>query len=200
MSTSPAVWVGAILSLAAYSFLVFQDNPAFGLSEHLVVGCAAGYAVVIGVENLKSLVFAPLAKGQLTVIVPLILGALLYTKYVRRIAWMNRIPVALLVGLASGVAVRGAVQSQVLDQIKGTIRPLTNVSNLVLILGVVSVIWYFFLTMKTGSTKTNIISKIGRWVMMAAFGAGFGSTVMGRFSILVGHFQFLLYTWLGLGK
>jgi len=200
MSTSATVWVGAILSLAAYTFLVLQDNPAFNLTEHLVVGSAAGYAIVIAVGNLKSLAFQPLLKGQMALLAPVVIGLLLYTKYFPPVAWLNRIPVALLVGLASGVALRGALESQVLGQLRATIIPPNSLSNIVLIVGVVSILWYFFLTFQRGGRLGAGVAQIGRWVMMGAFGAGFAAAVMGRFSILIGHFQFLLYTWLGLGQ
>jgi hypothetical protein len=38
----------------------------------------------------------------------------------------------------------------------------------------------------------------GRWLMMVAFGAMFGSTVMARMSLLVARLQFLLDKWLGM--
>lgn len=199
MSTDAAVWVGAILSLCAYSFLIFQDNPAFSLSEHLVVGCAAGYHIVVAVNNLKGLAFRPLADGQLLVIVPLLLGVLLYAKYVPRVSWLSRIPVSLLVGLASGVGARGAIQSQILDQLKATMVNLDSLSNVILFVGVVSVLWYFFLTIRPEGKASAGLARIGRLVMMAAFGAGFGSTVMGRFSILISHVRYLINTWLGIG-
>jgi hypothetical protein len=198
MSASAAVWIGALLSLAAYSFLILQDNVAFGFSEHLVVGCAAGYQIVIAIDNLKTLAIQPIAKGQTLVVIPVILGLLLFMKYVPKAVWVSRIPVSLLVGLASGVAVRGAIQSQILDQIRATMVTPNNVSNVILILGVIACLWYFFMTLQPGGNAGQWLSRVGRWVMMAAFGAGFGSTVTGRFSILIGHFQFLLHTWLGI--
>jgi hypothetical protein len=201
MSSELVVWVGALLTFAAYSFLAFGDNPAYGFCEHLLMGCASGYAVGLAVHNLKSLAFSPLAEGNTIYLIPIILGVLLYAKYIPRIAWVGRIPVALLVALASGVAATGAIQGQVIGQVKATMLPLTNITNItniVLVLGVISVIWYFFLSFKARGKTAGGLSLLGRWMMMAAFGASFANIVTARFSILIGRFQFLLQTWLGL--
>jgi hypothetical protein len=198
MSTDITVWVGAILTFAAYSFLVFGDNPAYDLAEHLFIGCASGYAFSLAVTNLKTLAFTPLLAGDWVVIIPTLLGVMLYFKFIPKASWVSRIPVSLIVALASGVAARGAVESQILSQIKATMLPLNNVTNIILVLGVISVTWYFFLSFKSSSATTKGLSTIGKWVMMAAFGASFANIVTARFSILIGRFQFLVNTWLGL--
>lgn len=115
MSTSLTVWTGALLSLGAYSFVAFGDNAVFNFTEHVLIGTAAGYAIGLGVKNLKDIAFGPFMQGNLILIVPIILGFLLYAKYFKKHAWLSRIPIALLVGLASGVSVGGAIQGDILD-------------------------------------------------------------------------------------
>lgn len=199
MSTSLAVWTGALLSLAAYSFVAFGDNPVFNFTEHVLIGTAAGYAIGLGFKNLKDIAFVPLAQGSLILIVPILLGLLLYAKYFKKYAWLGRIPIALMVGLASGVSVRGSIQGDILDQIRATMVKPDSISNIFMIVGVVSVIWYFFLTYQVKGKTSSTISTVGRYFMMAAFGAAFASTVNSRFSLLISQWQFILYTWLGLG-
>jgi hypothetical protein len=41
------------------------------------------------------------------------------------------------------------------------------------------------------------VSRVGLVFLMVGFGAGYGYTVMSRVSLLIGRFQFLLETWLG---
>jgi hypothetical protein len=40
--------------------------------------------------------------------------------------------------------------------------------------------------------------KVGQYMMMVAFGAAFGATVMSRMTFLIGRLMFLLRDWLGI--
>jgi hypothetical protein len=68
----------------------------------------------------------------------------------------------------------------------------------VIFLGTVLSLSYFFLTYRMKGTA-GLAPFWGRMFMMAAFGAAFGNTVMGRISTAIGRFQYLLITWLGIG-
>ena len=54
---------------------------------------------------------------------------------------------------------------------------------------------YFFFTLEKKGVQ-GAVSKVGRYVMMIAFGAAFGNTVMARVSLFLGRMQFLLGDWL----
>jgi hypothetical protein len=198
VSTSLAVWVGALLSLAAYSFLFKQENWVYSMSEHLMIGAATGWGFVMAYHNLRSLVFEPLTqRGDFQLLIPIVLGILLYGRYFKKGVRISRVPVAFMVALTSGVAVRGAVQSEIIQQLTGTMIPLNSINNVLLVVGVLAVLWYFFLSFKRGGPAGRGFATFGRYVMMAAFGSIFASTVAGRFSVLIAHFQYLIYTWLG---
>jgi hypothetical protein len=42
----------------------------------------------------------------------------------------------------------------------------------------------------------GFVPKLGRWMMLMAFGASFGNTVMTRFGMYQGRILFLLRDWL----
>ena len=60
-----------------------------------------------------------------------------------------------------------------------------------------SLFYFFFSTEHRGPVYGNL-AKIGIWFLMISFGASFGATVMGRISLLIGRFSFLLHDWLGI--
>ncbi len=70
--------------------------------------------------------------------------------------------------------------------------------NLVLVLGVLCALIYFFFSTEHKGPIFGGGAKIGIWVLMISFGASFGYTVMARISLLIGRMQFLLGDWLGL--
>ncbi|MGI6633151.1 MAG: hypothetical protein ACOX5M_08900 [Bacillota bacterium] len=190
------VWVGAIAALAIYSVLV-KDNPFYRLVEHIFVGASAGIAIVTGVQTFKSTAWAPMVEGQAILIVPMLLGLLLYARYIPSISHLNRIPLSLLMGAGAGVAMRGAVESQIVGQLQATMIKLNSFDALVIFLGSLFSLSYFFLTYKLDGAA-GWAPKLGRYFMMAAFGAAFGNTVMGRVSAAIGRFQFIFLEWLGL--
>lgn len=196
ISTDIGVWVGALAALAIYSVLV-KDNPVYKFVEHVFVGASAGIAVVAGVDTFKSIALNPLKDGKVLLLIPMALGLMLYARYFPSVLWLNRIPLSLMMGASAGVAMRGAVESQIVQQLTGTMVSLTTLDNWIIFIGTFTSLFYFFITFKTGKVGGSV-SRVGRYFMMAAFGAAFGNTVMGRVSAAIGRFQFIFLDWLGL--
>jgi hypothetical protein len=78
-----------------------------------------------------------------------------------------------------------------------TINFMKTFENLVLIIGVISALIYFFFSMEHKGVIFGGGAKLGIWVLMISFGASFGYTVMARISLLIGRMQFLMGDWLG---
>ncbi len=196
ISTDIGVWIGALTAIGIYSVLV-KDNPFYKMVEHIFVGASAGIAVVVGINTFKSTAWSPMIAGKFSLIIPMILGLMLYSRYFQSVSWLNRIPLSFLMGTGAGVAMRGAVESQIVGQISATMIKLNTINAWVVFLGTIFSLSYFFLTYKAGKVA-GFSQKAGRYFMMAAFGAAFGNTVMGRVSAAIGRFQFILLDWLGL--
>jgi len=196
ISTDIGVWVGAITAIGIYTVL-YKDNPFYRLVEHIFIGASAGIAVVTGIQTFKNTAWAPMLKGNYWLVVPIVLGLLLYARFVPNVSWLNRLPLSLLMGTGAGVAMRGAVESQIVGQLSATMVKLNSLNSWIIFLGTILSLSYFFLTWKLGGVS-GYAPKWGRYFMMAAFGAAFGNTVMGRVSAAIGRFQFIFLTWLGL--
>ncbi len=204
-------WVATGLTLFILTFL-YQDNPLFKLAEHLYVGVSVGYAIVKTYDTVViRLIYEPMVKqGDWSLLVPLTIGALMLTRYVPKAAWMSRIAFAFVVGVGSGLAIPRVISSYILKQIEDTVRPLvslatdgnatftysvldpaSNLNAIVLLLGVVSVLFYFFFSVEhTGPGKA--VARTGIIFLMIAFGAAFGYTVMARMSLLIGRLTDLI--------
>lgn len=199
ISTDLGVWIAAIATVGIMSF-AFKDNPLYRLVENVYVGVSAGHAIVLGWINIRDKGLTPLvSRGKWNLLIPMILGIMLYTRYFRRLSWISRIPLSLLVGIGTGLAIRGTIGSQIVNQIKSTILPLDSVNNWIIILGTLGTLLYFFFSFEhKGIMKPT--STMGRYVLMVSFGAAFGSTVMGRMALFIGRLQFLYANWLGVIK
>lgn len=204
---SLGTWIAAFLTLAFLS-MVFKDNIFYRFAENLYVGCFAGYSIVVNwYSYVKPTLFTSIAKeGKWSLAIPVVIGLLIYTKYFKSTRWLSRYSMAFMLGIGSGYVLTKDFKSLCLTQITATFQSLTLakgflplVSSLVLVLGVLSVLSYFFFTAKRKGLL-GYSSQFGKWIMMIGFGTAFGSNVMGRLSLLLGRLQFLLIDWLGVVK
>ncbi len=192
------VWVAAIGTLAMMSF-AWRENPFYRAFEHIYIGISAGHATVMGWNNLESSLVEPLTSGSnYFVIIPLILGLLLYARFFRGYNWVSRYPMAVLVGIGTGLTIRGTIGSQLVQQIQATMIPLNSIDNIIMVVGTVTTLMFFYFTLTKENKVVRISGNIGKYVMMIAFGASFGNSVMSRMSMMIGRVQFLLGDWLGL--
>jgi len=193
------MWAAAILTIAIFS-LLYRDNPFYRAAEHLLVGVSAGYYVVnyFQASVLRKFVFPVFRQGELWLVPGGILGLLVLLRLSRRTQWISRYAIAFYVAAWSGYLIPAIIQERILTQIVGTVppapwtvAPMAFLGALVLFVGVVSILVYFYFSApQTGALKQ--VSQIGITFLMVGFGASFGYTVMGRVSLLIGRFQFLL--------
>lgn len=221
MDTTFQLWLDAALTLMILSFL-YRDNPFYKFAEHLFVGVSAAYYMSINfwdalMPNLLGKLFPDLMSGliprvagqapQYHYIIPGLLGIILLTRLVDRWAWLSRWTLAFIVGGTAGFMLPRVLESDFLTQIQSTMAPIIvldpagNVlwgmvfSHLVLIVGVICGLVYFFFSIEhTG--PIGGVSKVGIWVLMVTFGAAFGYTVMARISLLIGRME-ALGAWIG---
>ncbi len=193
-------WVAAFLTLSIYSFL-YKDNPFYKFAEHLLVGVSVGYSIaVIWHNTMIGKVYNPLVQDhQWWVILPTLLGSLMFSRFVRGYAWISRIPIAFVMGASSGMAIPAEFQALIFKQVQGTIQPTITFGGLIVIIGVISTLVYFYFS-KEHRGFIGGTAKVGIVYIMVAFGAAFGYTVMARVSLLIGRMQFLLYDWLHIIK
>lgn len=201
------IWIGAFFTLAIYSFL-YRENPIYRLAEHLVVGISAGYGIAVTYEiTLRPRLIDPLLSGNAWIlIVPALLGLLYITRFMPGIAWLSRYPIAFLMGTAMGVGFPLTMKGWVLRQIEAAMIPFYRegmpwdvvAGNIVLVLGTLAALIYFFFSKPHKGLFFGTGSKLGIWIIMLGFGATFGFTVMGRISLLIGRIQYLLGDWLHL--
>ena len=211
-------WVATGLTLFIYSFL-YKDNPLFKLGEHLYVGVSIGYSIVLVWYTvfvrllweplMKDMADRPAALGTYELLIPALLGLLILTQFFPRVSWLSRIAFAFIVGFGSGVAIPRTVSSYILKQIEDTVNPLvtmgangltmgldlaspqSGINTIILLVGVVSVLFYFFFSVEhTGPGM--VMARTGIYFLMIAFGAAFGYTVMSRMSLLIGRFRDLI--------
>jgi len=197
-----ALWLAVGATLGIYSIL-YKENAVYRLVEHIYIGAAAGYYSYIGwAQTLKPLWWDRITSGEWPWIFALIGGSMFYFIYSQRHVWISRVIFGALLGLVSGAAFKGFAGLNV-DRIEASFKPLWGVpwpnivSNALAMLILLTVMIYFFFSFEHKTRLHRAPANLGRWFLMFAFGAMFGSTVMARMSLLIGRVWFLLHDWLG---
>jgi hypothetical protein len=132
------------------------------------------------------------------------------TRYVPKAAWLSRYAFAFIVGVGAGLAIPRTISSFILKQVEDTVRPLltivpgegvtftysllnpaSNVNGIIILIGVVSVLFYFFFSVEH-SGPGKMVARAGILFLMISFGAAFGYTVMARMSLLIGRLSDLI--------
>lgn len=188
--------ITAFFTLCIYSFL-YKDNPFYKFAEHVFAGLSAGYYVsLVWHSIIKQQLVTPLLEGhQYILIIPAVLGVLMFSRFIPKIAWLSRISMAFVVGNTAGIFFIQQLHGIVLPQVRSTFLSFTSLSVLIMIVGVISTLIYFYFS-KEHKGILGTTAQIGIWFIMVAFGASFGYTVMARVSLLIGRVQFLLFDWL----
>ncbi len=215
------VTFAAFVTLATFSFL-YKDNPFYKFAEHLVVGVSAGYFVIILWHNaLVTNLFQKLQDGdwymlwlnssQWWYVIPAILGVMMWTRFSKQYGWVSRWPMAMYIGIATGMAIPLEMANRVNKQLAATmiqiewnnflghgefnlLDTMSGLSQIIIFVGTISALIYFFFS-KAHTGAFGGVAKVGIWTLMVGFGASFGYTVMARISLFIQRVQFLDQNW-----
>jgi hypothetical protein len=197
MADIVGLWVGWFLMLMVYSYPLYKENVAFRTAEHMFIGVMLAVNIITHFTNVMRLCITPLKQGNILMIVPLILGLMIFAMLIPEYRWLSRYPIALMVGAGFGLGIRGTIKPNLQDAIIDTITAPSGgalidwFNYLWVALGLVCSIMYFMLTLEhTGPLRAP--TRLGRLFLMIALGGYFGNTVLFRFTMLTGRAQFFL--------
>lgn len=208
--------IGIVLTLMVWSYLL-GDNPAFRVAEHVLVGVAAGYAMIIAWFQViqPTLQEIMVAQSAPAAAVPLVLCLLLMTRVRSSWAGISSIPIALLIGVGAALAVGGAFFGTLWPQASavaalsldpadyGDTQPALSSpyfwQNLAVLIGTLGTFFYFTFNVRPQGRLAGLRegfirfwSGVGRWVIIITLGALFANAAMSRLSLLIGRLDWLL--------
>lgn len=128
MTLSPLeIWIVAFFTLALFSFL-YKDNPIYKIAEHIFAGLSAGYYVgLIWDTVILQQLWEPILSGhKWSLLVPGVLGLLMFTRFFKGISWVSRVSLAFVMGTTAGVFLVSQLHGLVLPQMQATMTPATE--------------------------------------------------------------------------
>lgn len=204
MNMDIGVWIGALSTIAIYSFL-YKENPLFTFAEHLFLGLSVGVSMCNGWNSIMNDAYTPIvSKGQWQLLFAVLGGILLLTRFVPSISWTSRIAMGFMMGVAAGLSLNRAIDSEFWRQLKSTMTMnILDGDGLIYVITVISVLAYFFFGVSKEQKIGGLVVKagvLGQYLMMIAFGASLGSTIMARLSLVISRLQYLFGTWIPILK
>jgi len=222
-SRTIGLWIAAFFTLSIFSFL-YGDNFFYKLAESIFIGSSAGYAMVVGFwggavdllfrdlmpDFMRATVYPTLAEdatSNLVLLIPLAMGIMFLWRLAPVGGWISRWPLAFFIGITVGLRLIVYFESDFISQIQSTMIPLVvfasdgafdfwaSMKNITIVIGVLSCLVYFFFSIEHKGVVGGT-ARLGIWMLMVTFGAGFGYTVMGRIALLSGRLEFLFDDWL----
>lgn len=189
--------VALVLTILVFSFL-YKENPFYRFAEYLLVGISVGYYLVIICRNtIYPLVIEKLLfEGEYLVLVPVCLGLLMFARLNKRLAYLSRLPLSLMIGFGAGISIPAMLQARILRQMSASMQSLATINGVIILIGIISTIAYFYFS-KRQEGAFGKFTRLGTYFLMVFFGATFGYTVMSRISLLIGRFEFILRDALG---
>jgi hypothetical protein len=208
------IWIGALCTLGIYSIL-YKENRLFRFFEHLFIGLATGYTLYTAWNDvLGPLWWKPMInEGRWWWAFALPGGLLFYAVYSRKHGWLSRLIFGFFFGAAAGQTFQGIAAYYFPLMRSAMTKPLVNppeasaagaygftalsaaLNNILYLVIIVCVMTYFFFSFEQKNPAVRGASRLGRYTLMFAFGAIFGSTIMARMSLLIGRMYFLIHDW-----
>ena len=212
------VTAAAIATIGLYSIL-YRENRFYRVMEHIYIGVGAGMLIALTwTIEMRQVWWVPFYdKGYFLWVIPVPLALLGYTIFSQKHGWMSRIPIGILMGLSVGLVFKAWVNNY-LPLIVSTMVPVWPnhmqfreppgihfndqvyisgaINNLIVVVTTVAVMTYFFFSFEQKGKAIRGTAQVGRWLLMVAFGAIFGATIMNRFVLMIDRVWFLLIEWL----
>jgi hypothetical protein len=177
--------------------MLYRENIFFRFAEHTFLGVAAGVNFVMAMQTLRGNTIAPIIKGNMIYLVGLLLGISILLRYIKPTKFISDWSMAFYVGTLFGLQVSRLPITRIITPLKSFFIIPNNLDNIILILGFYSVLSYFIFgrvkNKSTGKIK-GYLDRVGRIFIMVTLGAIFGSSLMGRFAMVIERIYFTLRT------
>ncbi len=210
ISTDPWIWISALMALSCFS-LLYGDNKLFRLAENTYTATVVGHSVVTAWMTLRDRFYPLFYQGKLLLIIPLVLGLLVPFVVWRKYAWIATISMSVMIGVSTGVVLRGLIATDVIANVRAVIAetaqvisapPTTQLGYLIRIVFTICALCYFLFTLmpKGAAGKPfQVVMTVGKYALIIYMGISLGNSMQQFVGTATSAIYRLTGLWLGLG-
>jgi hypothetical protein len=214
--------VAVVLTLMVFSY-IFGDNVLFRLATHIFVGVAVGYAIIAVLYGVWYKFFVPAIQAGDTQNIVIVLPAMLLSAFLilkirprqgKIASALGNIPLALILGVGTALAIGGALFGTLLPQTAATMNISLNLNhypdtdnqvglviwlnNIIIMLGTIGTFFYFTFAVRAhgflGGFREGFVrfwAGMGRLMIIFTLAALFANTFSSRVALLLSRLLFL---------
>jgi hypothetical protein len=160
--------------------IFYRENAVYKTISSMSVGLMLAFWLKGGFDTIYKDVFVPASQMNPARVAVLIIGLLMFLRFYPSLSFVSKWPIAILAGVGTAIASKGAVSAMILSQITAgpflTSDIYTNINNVIIWVGIVATTVYFLFSFRRGPVL-NAVSKVGQVYMMLAFGVVFGQSI-----------------------
>jgi hypothetical protein len=200
-----AILLGSVLVLMIWTYM-YKATPIFYYGTAVCVGATMGHFFVSALYSLQTIAWNRLfVPADIWVIIPIILGFLLFGRFRRGYAWLSTTSISIIAGYSLGLLVAGGIQTDIFNQLRVLVAlkfagadAWTVFNNIVILVCAFTVI-AFFIFQKTlaENVATRWVSRIGRLLMLGMGGVAFATGYGFRITMALNAMQPFVATWPG---
>ena len=210
ISLDPWIWLSAFMTICSFT-LLYGDNPLFRIGEYTYAGTVVAHSVITGIITAQSRYLYLFNGTDPLAAVSLILGIMSLFVVWRKYAWLASFPIAIMIGVGTGISVRALITTDLVGNIHATISeaglilvgsPADQLGYAVRVVFTITGIVYLLFTMfhkGPASGPIGYIRTFGKYVFLAYFGLSVGNSVMQLSGLATSALNRLFVSWLGLG-
>lgn len=174
MPVSPEI-EGLLIAVIYYGLLtsLYKDNPIYTFVEPLVVGALLGNEVAVNLTRIQTSVLGPLAAGNLILIGTVVVGVLYFFILSPRLSAGYRLVCVLSLAATFGLEQSSSWTTAYLTNMMWA-TSVTDISSLLLVIGVVTTVIYFTFSRKMEAPLRHIRT-VGKVFLFAFFGISVGT-------------------------
>ena len=169
---------GVFFSFGAISYFFLGNNIWFSTAEHIGLGANVAIILAGDFRSLFPNCIDQVVTGRLSLLIPLIIGLLAFTRWTR-FRWSARYPTAVLsgigVGLMVGLQVRSSIVSMIVETVNDAFlgRP-DPISGIIVFIAMVAVLTYYLYGTRVSTPlregALGAIPKLGTYFLLLAAG------------------------------
>jgi hypothetical protein len=205
------VWLSVLLTFAMWSTL-YKESKFYRWAQYTYIAVVISHSVVVGIGTLRSVftpLFAPTAGTSYLVVLSLVfslfLGIMSLLIAWRKYAWLAAIPMAILIGVGTGVSLYGLVNTDIRANIISVLTESANmvgassttvIANTVRILITTVIIFYFLFTIRLKGPAGRLTT-VAKYLLLMIFGFTIGNSLTSYNTYFVTSLKRVLVEWLG---
>ena len=178
---------------------LYKDNFFSRASAQIVVAISTVHFFLSNYNSVYLQGVVPIfTSGKYGNIIPLALGALLFTRLIKGKGWMSSYSYAVMLGLGTGAIFTTLIQGSIISLIVSAALkpfadtdPVIQISGIIFVVGLICSLSYWLFTVEFKG-KMQYIWKVGRLFLMCSIGILFAEDVLWSQSLFVGAMNMVL--------